>query len=121
MGVAVSSRTESLVLVVELSGEIDPATTGDLRAELRETVAAAGPQVVLDFSQVTFMDSTGLHLLLEVKSWCEEAGGSLRLTAVHGEPGRVLEICEFDQLIDIERLVQPSPLSESALGAAAAS
>jgi anti-sigma B factor antagonist len=121
MGVAVTSRTESLVLVVELSGEIDPATTGKLRAELRETVATAGSQVVLDLGQVSFMDSTGLHLLLEVKSWCEEAGGSLRLTSVHGEPGRVLDICGFDQLMDIERLVQASPQPASELGAAAAS
>jgi anti-anti-sigma factor len=50
--------------LIRAAGEIDLTTIGALRAELesaREDAATA----LLDLSDVTFIDSTGLHLLLE--------------------------------------------------------
>jgi anti-sigma B factor antagonist len=109
MAVTVSRRTVPPVTVVEVVGDIDPESAPALRCELRATIDTMGPQVVLDFSRVDFMDSSGLHLLLAVQSWCQAAGGSLRVAAVHGAPARVLDVCAFDQLIDIV------PTSESAV------
>ena len=101
MGVTVSRRRELLATVVEVAGEIDPESAPDLRAQLRETIDSMGPRIVLDFSRVSFMDSTGLHLLLTVRSWCDAAGGFLRLTGVQDAPARVLDVCAFDELIEI--------------------
>ena len=115
MDCTVTTRAEAPALVVQLAGEIDPGSAPTLKAELRETIAASGPQVVLDFSQVSFMDSTGLHLLLDIQAWCDEAGRSLRLVAVHGEPARVLDICEFDRFIEVERLDEGAPRPPAAV------
>lgn len=59
-----SLRIDSTDRGLRLSGELDMATSGDLLEALRERAAAA--PVTLDFSGVTFMDSSGLRTLLEV-------------------------------------------------------
>jgi anti-sigma B factor antagonist len=51
-------------IVVRAAGEIDMSTVDVLRREL-DTARAEAPTALLDLSEVTFMDSTGLHLLLE--------------------------------------------------------
>jgi anti-anti-sigma factor len=55
-----------------LRGELDLATTGRLEAALAE----AGRPVLLDLSGLTFMDSTGVRVLLEA---ADLAGGGLRI------------------------------------------
>lgn len=47
-----------------LEGELDMATADDLSRLLRDTSTKGGP-LVLDFSGVSFMDSSGLRALLE--------------------------------------------------------
>jgi anti-anti-sigma factor len=51
-------------IIVRVTGEIDLSTVDVLRREL-DAVHADAATVLLDLSAVTFMDSTGLHLLLE--------------------------------------------------------
>jgi anti-sigma B factor antagonist len=51
-------------IVVRAAGEIDMSTVALLRREL-DTARAEGATALLDLSGVRFMDSTGLHLLLE--------------------------------------------------------
>jgi len=51
-------------IIVRAAGEIDMSTVALLRREL-DTARAEGATVLLDLSGVRFMDSTGLHLLLE--------------------------------------------------------
>jgi anti-sigma B factor antagonist len=57
---------------ITLRGELDLATTGQLEAALAE----AGGRVVLDLTALTFMDSTGVRVLLEA---AERAGDGLRI------------------------------------------
>jgi anti-sigma B factor antagonist len=51
-------------IIVRAAGEIDMSTVDVLRREL-DTARAEAPTALLDLSGVTFIDSTGLHLLLE--------------------------------------------------------
>jgi anti-sigma B factor antagonist len=51
-------------IIVRATGEIDMSTVDVLRREL-DTARAQAPTALLDLSAVTFIDSTGLQLLLE--------------------------------------------------------
>jgi anti-sigma B factor antagonist len=60
-------------------GEIDLATVGELEARLRELSASGSGNLVLDLRDVTFMDSSGLRLVM---AWADESkrdGMSFRL------------------------------------------
>ena len=57
-------------MVVAPRGELDMATVGAVEHELRRQVAAGTRAVVLDLRGLSFMDSSGLHL---VARWTAEA------------------------------------------------
>jgi anti-sigma B factor antagonist len=50
-------------------GEIDMATIGVLRSRIDEARAAAVDRVILDLRATTFLDSSGLHLIVETETW----------------------------------------------------
>jgi len=67
--------TDGLVLA-ELHGEIDLATAHQLRSWLDSLVALAAPAYVVDLRPVSFVDSTGLNLLLRLRRRVLEGGGT---------------------------------------------
>jgi anti-anti-sigma factor len=73
-------------------GELDLATADDLRAELDHLFSAGFTHVVLDLRQLSFLDSTGLRLILEARR--DADARSIRLELVPGPSGvqRVFEI-----------------------------
>jgi anti-sigma B factor antagonist len=82
--------------VIKVKGEVDVATSPALRERLQD-VHGPGIQIV-DLHEVTFLDSTGLGVLVGALKRCRETGGSLRL--VIGEP-RILRIFEITGLTDV--------------------
>ena len=78
-----------------LKGELDMATAGDLSEVLRTASGRADP-MVLDLSEVSFMDSSGLRALLDAAGLPEEqqadgVAGSVATgaqAARHQHPGR---------------------------------
>jgi anti-anti-sigma factor len=58
-------ETERDVVRVCPFGEVDIGTVGQIREQLENATASGAKHVVLDLGGVTFMDSTGLHLVLE--------------------------------------------------------
>ena len=61
---SVSRRRAGDTVVVAPVGEIDLATVGVVEAEIEGALREA-PALVLDLSEVTFIDSAGLRLVLE--------------------------------------------------------
>jgi anti-sigma B factor antagonist len=77
------------VHVVALRGEMDMATVGDLSDWL---VEIAGSSVVVDLSQVAFMDSSGIAALVQARNRMAEDGNELILTRPIPMVKRILEI-----------------------------
>ena len=76
-----STTSHGSVRVVSVEGEIDLGTAGELSEAAACGHAGDRPSLVLDLSGVTFMDSTGLKVLLAVHKRAELAGGRLVLAA----------------------------------------
>lgn len=83
--------------VLRLSGEIDMATVPRLAEAFQELADRRLTEVIVDASRVTFMDSTGLHALVEGKRVIHEVGSSLALV-VSPQIRRVLELVFPEQL-----------------------
>jgi anti-sigma B factor antagonist len=78
-------------LTVELSGEYDIARTAELRDALLSPHRGE-TEVVADLKTVTFMDSTALRSLLEVRAELERRGATFRMV----NPGPMV-----DRLLDV--------------------
>ncbi len=92
--------------VVIASGELDLATTGELRSCLTELRGGGGP-IRLDMTDVEFMDSSGLHTLIRATE--DFAADGSRFMIVPSEPvRRVLELVDLEDRLPIERNTGPS-------------
>ena len=79
------------VVLMRLAGEVD-MSSADVMAEQFEALASGSKTaVILDASKVTFMDSTGLHALVEGKRVLHEAGTQIFLVP-SSQVRRVLEL-----------------------------
>jgi anti-sigma B factor antagonist len=84
--------------MVELAGEIDVHTVGELRTILLALADAGHLHIVADFSGVRFCDAAGLGALVGVNNRVADRGGSLRLTGVRPAQRRILQITRLDAL-----------------------
>jgi anti-anti-sigma factor len=75
-----------------LSGEIDMSTIDELRRRTAATLAAATGIVVLDLGAVTFLDSSGLRLTLQLNSEVKERGGRFVVVPGDGPVSRLFEL-----------------------------
>lgn len=84
---------DTSVLTVGLEGEIDLAAVQEFEPTLETFMEQTPAYVLLDMARVTFIDSTGLRLLLRLKRRVEaRALGSLLLGVVSPAVQRLLEI-----------------------------
>jgi anti-sigma B factor antagonist len=87
LGVAVSAAPFGATVSVE--GELDIATVRQLTAALAEEPVASAKTVVVDLSSVTFIDSTGLGALMNLKRDLDARNGRLLIACPEG-PARLL-------------------------------
>jgi anti-sigma B factor antagonist len=81
-----------------LTGELDLDSAKDLEQAIREVCAAGSSGLVIDLRKVTFMDSTGLRVLIVAASLCEDGGHELRI--IPGEDiQRILEMTGLDRVL----------------------
>jgi len=89
-----------------LSGEIDHHAARELRRKIDEGLYYYRPKTVaLDLSAVTFMDSSGLGLILGRFTLARELGGELRIVDPCESVTKVLELAGTSRLIKIEKTV----------------
>jgi anti-sigma B factor antagonist len=83
--------------VLRVSGEIDLYTAPLLRERIADLVAAGIRHVVLDASDVTFLDSTGLGVLVGGLKRLRAHGGSLALAGSRANVARIFNVTGLDR------------------------
>jgi anti-sigma B factor antagonist len=78
--------------VFELTGSLDIATSPTVRAALTSASERGGHQLIVDLTQVEFLDSTGLGALIGGQRRAREFGGEVRIVAKEGQILRLLRI-----------------------------
>jgi anti-sigma B factor antagonist len=101
-----SARTGRACTVVEVRGEIDSHTTPMLEDLLQEVIDAGARHVVLDLTGVTFMDSSGLSLLVVSLKRLRDTGGHFCLAHVQGPVRNVLLLSAMDTVLDVYETVE---------------
>ena len=86
-------RQDGAATVVALSGELDFGTVGQVQARLAE-LRDAGEPTVLDLDELTFMDSTGIRLVLTACEDAQQRSWSFRVTRGSERVQRVLEAAQ---------------------------
>ena len=97
MDLQLSTRRADGRAVVAVGGEVDLETASQLGEHALNAVREVSPHVALDLAGVTFMDSTGLKVLLSIQRRADLAGGSLVLAGAARSVRRILALTGLDQ------------------------
>jgi anti-anti-sigma factor len=92
--------------VVSVLGRLDVDAVEEIGNSLKRIAEMQNVRLVLDMSNVSYMSSRGLSLLLELMHAAREAGGSLRLAGVQPLVGEVLEISGARLLFSLHGTVE---------------
>jgi anti-anti-sigma factor len=84
-------------VIVEPHGELDMATVGAVEAELRRLHDSGFRTIILDLGGLSFMDSSGLHL---VTRWAQEATRDGFVFELEPGPQQVQRLFELTSVID---------------------
>ncbi len=92
--------------MLRVSGEVDIQTSPILEQHLARVLDQGSTSIVIDLAEVTFLDSTGLSVLVAGLKRCQGSGGDLRVASPQPNVRRVLEVTG---LADVFHLDGPDP------------
>jgi anti-sigma B factor antagonist len=95
---AVEHRAEKDLTVVTISGEIDVFTSPRLREELLDIIEGGSPHLVIDLGEVTFLDSTGLGVLVGIYHRLRARDGSMSFVGVNDRVRRVFHVTQLTKI-----------------------
>lgn len=95
LGVEISRDGDAAIIA--LSGELDLATAPRFSAEFEQAAAGERSAVVVDLSQLDFMDSTGLRSILMAHEHCATNGLPFAVVPGGRQVARLLEIARVDE------------------------
>ncbi|MFI6316195.1 STAS domain-containing protein [Nonomuraea sp. NPDC050556] len=87
-------------ILMTVSGELDASNAGDLAAYIQREHRRPELPLVLELAGVSFMDSSGLYVLIEQNHRADSHGTKLHLAAPHERVVRVLEITGALQVLN---------------------
>jgi anti-sigma B factor antagonist len=87
--------------VVRAAGELDVNTAPELREQLAHLASEGSPLIVVDLTDVSFIDSTALSVLVSALKRLRQADGNLELASPNPSVRRVFEITGLTRLFTI--------------------
>ena len=87
--------------VLQLEGEIDLHVSPEVAESLRTMIAKKPRAVVVDLAKVTYIDSSGLAVLIEGMQNVQEYDGKFALANVQESVQHIFEIARLDQVFQI--------------------
>lgn len=99
----IRARDTNRELLLEFCGEMDHHGARNALKEVEMAIDASLPRfLILDFSGVTFMDSSGIALLLRAQQRMQLLEGSVEVRNVPSQARRVLEAAGIGRLVTIK-------------------
>ncbi|MEA5417963.1 STAS domain-containing protein [Spirulina sp. CCNP1310] len=89
------------VKVVEPSGILDGTKANEFRQEISEHVAKGVQMILIDFKDVTFMDSSGLGALVLALKTVRAAKTQMCLCSINEQIKMLFELTSMDRVFDI--------------------
>ena len=89
-------------LTVKLNGEIDHTAVSEIRKRIDSEIVRTGSMIVaFDFSGVTFMDSSGIGLVLGRYKAVSNLGGRIIIYGMSSETERIMRMSGVDKFAEI--------------------
>lgn len=92
------------VVTARLDGELDHHTAAQIRSEIDSAIEKARPTlVIIDFRELTFMDSSGIGLVMGRYKKAREVGAELHITNTSPQIYKVMRLSGIERLAVIDK------------------
>ncbi|MBE9166294.1 STAS domain-containing protein [Pleurocapsales cyanobacterium LEGE 06147] len=90
-----------VVEVIKPKGILDETKATEFRQKISETIKSGAKVILVDFSDVTFMDSSGLGALVFSLKTVRAAGAQLFLCSINEQIKMLFELTSLDSIFNI--------------------
>ncbi len=102
MTIEISSENKSKELaVVTISGRMNAATTPEIKERMKTILDSGHMKIVMNLSGTTFIDSSGLSVIVTGLKQTREAGGFLRLAGLQPEVQSIFKLTMLDRVFEM--------------------
>ncbi len=97
----INANQEQGIQVMSLVGSFDTASAAETEPEFIEQIGDGSGKFLVDFSEVPYIASSGLRILLKMAQAIKVGGGALYLCSLNNIVREVFEISGFDTILDV--------------------
>jgi anti-sigma B factor antagonist len=98
---SLNTRTVGERTVLDVAGEVDVYSAPTLRDRIAELLESSEPSLIVDLSEVSFLDSTGIGTLVAGLNRAVQLGGTLSLVCGHERILKLFRITGLDAVFTI--------------------
>ena len=95
------TKTEKDVLIISLKGALDVSLQNKLKTKLSDFADANAGDMILDFGQVTFIDSSCLGTIVSMAKKLREKKGDIKLINLSDDVRSIFQITRLDRVLEI--------------------
>ncbi|MBS4168504.1 STAS domain-containing protein [Parachlamydia sp. AcF125] len=99
--IEISEEQEQGILIFHLKGRLDPISSVKAEEKILEKIKEGSSKLLMDFSQVTYLSSAGMRMLLSTSKKLKALSGKLVLCCVTSNVMDVLKMSGFDHIFVI--------------------
>ncbi len=97
----ITEREQNGITIFVMEGRVDSEGAVDMDLALQTATSEGKCKIVLDMSQVRYINSAGLRTLADILTQNKQSGGDLKLVNLHSKVARVFQIIGFDKFFNI--------------------
>jgi anti-anti-sigma factor len=101
MGLKVNAEEEGRNQILRLAGRIDAASSAILEKKMANLLNKEKKYIALDFSEIDYLSSAGMRLLLSMTKKIQPQGGGLVLFSVGEDVMEIIKVAGFDKVLKI--------------------
>ena len=102
-----TSYLQNGILTIVLTGEIDHHSAKQYIQSITSKIEAYKPQVcVLDYQEVTFMDSSGIAVVINTLRNMTKIEGKLEITGLNPQPLKVFRASGIEKIVNIKEEIK---------------
>ncbi|WP_027965430.1 STAS domain-containing protein [Halalkalibacillus halophilus] len=98
----VEIKSEGQWRIVELAGDIKVEEAGVLREKMLDLIDHGKDHIIIDFTRVDFIDSTGLGVLVGIHKRIKMVNGELVIRGTKGSIRDIFELTRLNQIFTME-------------------
>jgi anti-anti-sigma factor len=91
------------VVILRVKGKLDTILSPQVEKKGIQLMHAGQMKLVLDLSEISYVNSAGLRMLLSLKKQMKSAGGKFIVCSLRPEVMEIMKICGFDHVLEFAK------------------